>query len=215
MRRKILMGAIALALPLATTVGLASAAGAKPAPNPVTCNFSATVTFSTPLSVKGVLSSKGATSQTTINGTYSSCTTASGPVAGMSQSVTINGLASKPNKDPAALAAGDDKKMYYLGLCGSFTSTTTTKALGKGLKNLPVAGGILKGPKAVQGVVGPDVGFIVTATVKGGTYPTASKGASIMTGLLNDANNTNIVGGCTGGPANHLDVDASVSTAVL
>jgi hypothetical protein len=133
----------------------------------------------------------------------------------MTQTVNVTAQASTPSKDPAALSAGDSKTSYYLGLCGSFTSSTTSKALGKSLKNTPVSGGVLKGPKAAYGAVGSDVGFTITGTVKGGTYPTAGKGASIMAGLSNDANNGNLLGGCHSGPVSHLDVDASQSTAVL
>ena len=45
MRRKILMGVLALALPAGTMAFTQSASfAAKPPPNPVSCNFAATVT---------------------------------------------------------------------------------------------------------------------------------------------------------------------------
>jgi hypothetical protein len=70
--------------------------------------------------------------------------------------------------------------------------------------------------KAGQGAVGSDVGFLLTnGTVKGGTYPTAAHGASILAGLTNDANNTNLLGGCTGGPVTNIDIDSAQSTVVL
>ena len=216
MRRKLMIGALALALPAGTMVFTQSSAFAKAPPNPVSCKLSATVTFPLPgISVAGVLSTKGTMADTTITTTYSSCTTASGPVAGMIQSVQIPAMASKPNKDPAALAAGDNPKSYYLGLCGGFGGSSTTKALGKALKNLPVAGGILKGPKATEGPVGGGLGFIITGTVKGGSYPTVGHGETIMSALANTANNANLLAGCTSGNVTHIDIDPTQSTAVL
>jgi hypothetical protein len=215
MRRKILMGVFALALP-AGTLGLAqSAAFAKAPPNPVTCNLAATINLSVPLSPAGVLSSKGATSTTTVTVTYSGCHDAAGSVPGGSQSLSISTPAAKPSAE--AQAAGDSKKNVYLGDCGAFTSSGTTKNISKSLKNLNIAvgGEVLKGPKAAEGAIGGEVGFTITGTAKGGTYPTAGKGASLAVALLNDANNTNLIGGCHSGSVDHLDVDNSTSTGTF
>jgi hypothetical protein len=195
----------ALAMP-----GVASAKAA--APNPTTCTLSATVVFSTPLSVKGVVSAKGDTSTTTATTTLSDCTGGATPAG---STISIVSTASKPGKDSAAIAAGDSKTGYYLGLCGLF-SADAAKSLGKAVKNLAVAGGKLTGAKASEGAVGSDVGFIVTGTVVGGPNPTAKNGASIMAGLTNDANNTNVTkDGCSNGPATGLDIDSSQSTATV
>ncbi|HVA02887.1 MAG TPA: hypothetical protein VMU64_03990 [Acidimicrobiales bacterium] len=182
-------------------------------PNPVTCGFSATVVISPALSVKGVARPKGSLGTTSVSATYSNCHTAKGPVAGFTQHIVI---VSKAAKDKSWKTDGNSKKSFYLGLCSSFASTKTTKSLAKAVKNLPVAGGILKGSKATSGTVGADVGFLIYhGTVKGGAYPTAGHAATISAGLTNNANNTNLVSGCTSGPVNSIQIDSSVSTATL
>jgi hypothetical protein len=214
MRRKLIVGIAALALPAGTiAVSSPSAFAKKPPPNPVTCSFSATVSISPPLSVTGTASTKGALGTTTVHATYSGCRTAGGSVAGFTQTLTI---LSKAGKDKNWKTDGNSKKTFYRGLCGSFASTSTTKSLKKAVKNLPVQGGILKGAKASAGVVNGDVGFIINhGTVKGGLYPTASHAALIQAGLTNDSNNANLIGGCKGGPVDHIDIDSSVSNATL
>jgi len=190
-----------------------SAFAKKAAPNPATCTISTSVTFSPSLSVTGTLSSKGATGATNVSSTYT-CTSATGP-ATVTSSFHVATVAAKPGKDTAAITAGDNPKDYYLGLCGTFTSSAA-KDLGKAVKNLAIAGGKLTGAKASSGAVGSDPeGFIVTGTVVGGTYPTAKNGADIKAGLTNDANNTNVIGGCQSGPASQLDIDSSQSSAVI
>jgi len=215
MRRKILLGALALALPTGLLAMTESAAVAKASPNPVACDISATITLSVGLSPAGVLSAKGDSSITTVDVTFSNCSDAAGPTPGGTEDLSINTAASKPSAE--AQAAGDSKHNYYLGDCGAFASANTTKGIGKSLKNLvlPIGGGELKGPKATEGTVGDDVGFNITGTVKGGTYPTAGKGASIGVGLLNDTNNGNLLTGCHSGTVTAIDVDSSQSSAVL
>jgi len=214
---KILMGMAALALPLTTVAVLTgpSAFAKKPPPNPVSCNLAATVNISPPLSVAGTPASKGEYGSAAVAITYSGCTTATGSAGPFSQNINVLFPASKPKNDSAALNAGDNKKDYYLGLCGSFASTGTIKDLKKAIKNQVFQGGIIKGPKASEGTVGSDVGFNITATVKGGTYPTASHAATIQAGLTNDANNSNLISGCQAGPVDHIDIDSSQSSATL
>jgi hypothetical protein len=219
MRRKIVAGVLALALPVGTIAATQSAAFAKKAPpNPETCHLSATVSISPPLSVKGVVAAKTAIGTTTVNVTYSSCTLApgaSGAVApaGFTSHIVIQ---TKAGKDKNYKTDGNNKKLDYLGLCGAFASSSTTKDLGKAVKNLALpGGGSLKGAKAAEGTVGSEVGFNIVGTAKVGSYPTASKGASIAAGLVNDANNTNLINGCPSGPVSTIDIDPSTSTATL
>ena len=218
MRRKILMGVLALALPAGTMAFTQTSAFAtKAPPNPVSCTFSATVTVSPALSAAGTASVKGATGTTTVHGTYSGCTTSAGSVPNLPP--TDLSIISSAAKDPNYLTDGNgvaNKKTYYLGLCAGLTGKATLKSLGKAVKNLAVSGGVLKGMKAGQGAVGSDVGFLLTnGTVKGGTYPTAAHGASILAGLTNDTNNTNLIGGCLSGPVTNIDIDSAQSTVVL
>ncbi len=190
--------------------GLTSAASAsKPPPNPTSCSLSASVSISPPLSAHGTLSVKGALGTTSVHVTYSSCSNGTPSAASIS-------IVTKASKDKNWATDGNDKKSFYLGLCGSFASTSTTKSLGKAVKNLPVSGGKLSGAKAAAGSVGGETGFIISnGTVKGGTYPTASHAAIIKAGLVNDANNTNLITGCHSGPVSTIDIDPSTSTATL
>ena len=122
----------------------------------------------------------------------------------------------KAAKDKNWATDGNDKKTFYTGLCSSFASTSTTKGLGKAVKNLAVAGGELKGAKAAAGSVSGETGFIIShGTVKGGTFPTASHAALIKAGLVNDANNTNLIGGCHAGPVSTIHIDPATSSATL
>ena len=214
---KILMGMAALALPLTTVAVLTgpSAFAKKPPPNPVSCNLAATVNISPPLSVAGTPASKGEYGSAAVAITYSGCTTATGSAGPFSQNINVLFPASKPKNDSAALNAGDNKKDYYVGLCGEFASNTTIKDLKKAVKNMPFAGGQLKGAKPSEGSVGTEVGFVITGTVKNGTYPTASHAAVLKAGLTNDANNSNLISGCKAGPVNHIDIDSSNSSATL
>jgi hypothetical protein len=214
--RRILLGVAALAVPVASVAAFSpSAVAAKPPPNPINCSLEATVNVSPPLTVKGELSSKGTDGTTSVAGTLFNCkNSANASVPNISLDLTIETPAAKPGT--AAQNAGDNKKDYYLGVCGSFASTATIKDLKKAVKNLAIAGGVLKGAKPAQGTVGSDVGFTITnGTVKGGTYPTASHAAVVDAGLTNDANNSNLIGGCPSGPVSHIDIDSSQSHATV
>jgi hypothetical protein len=212
--RKILIGAAALALPASLTVvgfsGVASAA--KAPPNPTTCKISAaTINISPALTPKGVADTTGATGTTTGSVTLSGCN--HGTPSPATSTFTVS---TKAAKDTAAPGDGNVKGTKYLGLCAGFSSPTTVKSIGKSLKNLPLAGGTLKGAKAAF-VTSPEIGFSITGTVKGGTNSTASHGATITVFLANTANNTNLIaGGCSqAGGVNHIDVDTSTSTATV
>ena len=119
-KRKIVLGIAALTVPLVTVASLNTTAfAAKAPPNPVSCKLSATVNINPPLTVKGEPSAKGQEGVAAVNVTLSSCHDAAGAVA--NQTIPINVLfpASKPKSDTAATNAGDNKKDYYLGLCGA------------------------------------------------------------------------------------------------
>jgi hypothetical protein len=185
--------------------GVASAA--KAPPNPTTCKISsATITISPALTPLGVLDTNGATGSTTGSVSFASCS--SGAVAPISFSITT-----KASKDTAAPGDGNAKGKY-LGLCSSFSSATTIKSIGKSLKNLSIAGGTLKGPKASL-LTSPELGFGINGTVKGGSNSTASHGATINFFLKNDANNNNLEGGCHSGSVTTIDVDTVQSSATL
>ena len=208
MRRLTSICAATIALGTVAFIG-SPAFASKPPPNPTSCHLAATVSISPPLSAKGTLSVKGALGHTTVVTSFSGCS--NGALANNTISIVT-----KAAKDKNYASDGNVKTDYYLGICSSFASTATTKSLGKAVKNLPVAGGVLKGAKAAAGTVDGEVGFIIShGTVKGGTHSTASHAALIQAGLVNNANNTNLITGCKAGPVNTINIDPSTSTATL
>jgi len=149
MRRKILMGVLALALPVGSLVGLQTAAVAKTPvpPDPgVTCSASGSVTFAAPgLSKLGTITT-AKTSTTTAHSTFSGC--------GSSSPLSVN-IVSKNTK---CKGAGNPdagclvKKTLIDDTESSFASTTTITSLLKSLKK-------------------------ITFTVSGRTYSTKTTGA--------------------------------------
>jgi hypothetical protein len=200
----------AATIALGTVVFIGSPAFAsKPPPNPTSCHLSATVSISPPLTAHGTLSVKGAVGTTKVQTTYSDCSN------GSLSSNTLT-ITTKAAKDKNYASDGNNKKDFYLGLCASFASTSTTKSLGKAVKNLPVAGGVLKGAKASVASFDGEVGFVLgNGTVKGGTHSTASHAALIRAGLVNNANNSNLISGCKAGPVSTINIDPNTSTATL
>jgi len=109
MRRKILMGVFALALPLGTIAGFTSAASAGKVTgtgNPV-CSFGGTISFNPPLSKNGTVGAKKET--TTVTATLGSCT-------GGNPKPPASTVAVKPIKTKPAKGANG-------GTCSSFTSS--------------------------------------------------------------------------------------------
>jgi hypothetical protein len=137
MRRKILMGVLALALPIGTVVGLSSAATAgkpKPPPDPArSCTAHGTVHFQAPgLSKTGSVSPTLKVSDTTTSGV--------GFGGGCTGSVPNLVIASKNTKckgpnDPAGTACEAKKTFAYDGE-STFASGSTITSLEKSLKKL-------------------------------------------------------------------------------
>ena len=112
MRRKILMGVFALALPIGTIVGLSTAASAGKVTgtgNP-TCHFGGTISFNPPLTKSGSTSIKKET--TTVTASLSSCS--GGTPAAPASTVQVKPIKSKTAKGKVG------------GSCGSFTTSSTT-----------------------------------------------------------------------------------------
>ena len=75
LRRKILIGALAFALPAGSIAVLSSAASAKTVQNPISCSgFSARVNFGSPITTAGVATSAKKANNTTITGGSFTCT---------------------------------------------------------------------------------------------------------------------------------------------
>jgi hypothetical protein len=111
MRRKILMGVLALALPVGTIVGLSTAAsaGKVTGTGSTTCNFGGTISFNPPLTKNGSTSTKKET--TTVNATLGTCS--GGNPVGHATSVAVKPIKTKTAKG----AAG--------GTCSSFDSAAS------------------------------------------------------------------------------------------
>jgi hypothetical protein len=133
----------------------------------------------------------------------------------MSQTITIAGMATSRARTRPRWQRVTTRRAITWACAAASAARAPTKGLAKGLKNVPVAGGVLKGPKATEGAVGSGLGFTITATVKGGSYPTVGHGATIKTAQANTVNNANLLGGCKSGNVTHIDIDSSQSSAVL
>jgi hypothetical protein len=137
MRRKILMGVFAFALPIGMIAGLGTAATAKKAPTPAdparNCTVHGTVHFQAPgLSKEGSVSSTLKVSDTTVTG--------DGFGGGCTGTVPNLTIASKNTKckgaDNPAGTACEMKKTYSYDGEASFASTATITSLEKSLKKL-------------------------------------------------------------------------------
>ncbi len=120
MRRKILMGVFALALPIGTIVGLSTAASAGKVTgtgNP-TCSFGGTISFNPPLTKAGSTSIKKET--TTVTASLGSC-------SGGTPAAPASTTAVKPIKSKTA-------KGKVGGSCGSFTTSSTTAVVKVAIK---------------------------------------------------------------------------------
>ncbi len=181
MRRKILMGVFALALPLGTLAAFSSAASAKkPPPNPITCtHFGSTITFGTPLSTPGVATSSKLANATTVAGGSFDC-------GGGISNASFGNLTIPGGKNPK-LSKSDPRYnkatgvKYVAGTKASFVSGGA-KSLKKSLKiiNFTVNGHATqfktKGNPAevIGGACPAEVGFRITGQVKTGFYDTKS-----------------------------------------
>jgi len=186
MRRKILMGVLALALPAGILAGLSTAATAGAPPNPTTCTgFGGTVTFGTPLSPHGVPTSAKDSLPTAV--TYGAFTCSVG--AGHSGSLSIAG--SKNTK----LAKTDPNYNKATGVKYNTGSKAAFEAAGGTLKKtLKVVNFSINGhaeqfkTKGATEVVGApctgEVGFKITGQVKATPYNT--KTADILACLGSD-----------------------------
>jgi hypothetical protein len=187
MRRKILMGVFALALPIGSVVGLSTAASAKSSvpPDPArNCTVSGTVVFQAPgLSKNGVVSATQKTSTTTATSTFAGgCTGSTGTLNINSKNTKCKG----PN-DPAGTAC-EAKKTYSYDTEASFASTGTSSIL-KSLKKLNFtldgvayqtkssasASVVCSDTVSPPGGVSTEVGFKISGSVKG---PKQDKGAA-------------------------------------
>jgi hypothetical protein len=219
---KVLLGALAIAVPTASVVAITSPtliAGAAAPAYPVVCKMSATVTFSPPLTKSGtVTTNKAAVETTTISGgTLSSCESAA--PAGAPTSGTV---ATTVIKSPATKGSKVNKVQQYLvGYCPGFASTATFKSL----KNLAISvnwsggeGGssafTVKSPAAAVNNVG-EVGFAFGGKAVVGSY--SEKPLNQITAYLSPTSaDTALATGCSSNQTvTTVSVDPTYSVAIL
>jgi len=231
MRRKILMGILAIALPIGTVAAVQSTAFAKtkpPADPPRTCTVSGSVAFQAPgLSKTGSVSSTAKTSVTTASSSFGGgCTGSTG-----SLNITSKNTKCKGADDPTGTACAV-KKTYSFDTEASFASTGTSSIL-KSLKKLNFTlDGVAYQTKATAassigctdsvsppGGIPQEVGFQITGTVKG---PKQDKG---QTAVLSVCLGTDSGPGTTGSFLSDLgsgtgtiagaSIDGNTSTATI
>jgi hypothetical protein len=233
MRRKILMGVLAVALPVGTLAALTTAAQAKAVINPVSCaGFSGTVTFATPISKAGTLTTSSKSGPTTVSSSSFTCSGGTAPNTG-GTGTDGSGLSIKGGKNlkngsysKSACKANPgnttDCDKYVTGSQAEFTASGGS--LAKSIKTIPFTIGgqpaVFKAKSAVEEVGGPcagDVGFQISGQVKG-AYGT--KSATILACLGHDTGpgTTNSFGVDLFSPTAQIvtaDIDATVSNATL
>lgn len=189
-RRRILIGVLALALPIGTVAGLSTAASAKPVPNPVNCTgFNGTVTFGSPLTVSGVITTSKLGNPTTILTGAFNCGGGTGNAATVTNPLSIAGgknvKSTSYNKKLCKAAPTNttvcDK--YIVGTWAEFSGAGSS--IKKSFKSVSLTingNAVIFQAKGSQiepgGLCGPDVGFDITGQVKAGVYDT--KTANIL-----------------------------------
>jgi hypothetical protein len=187
MRRKILMGVLAFALPGGTIAALSPVASAATPQNPISCSgFSGTVTFGSPLTTAGTPTASKLSTPTTITGTGGTCG---------SHALTVPGgfsIAGSKNQKLAKTDAGYSKAAGIKYLTGSWAEFASTGgSLKKTLKaiNFSIGGAAVQfktksATEVIGGACGSDVGFQINGQVKSGTY--ADKTATVLACLSGD-----------------------------
>jgi len=244
MRRKILMGVLALALPVGTLAVTQTAAVAKkPPPNPVYCSgFGGTVDFASPgLSVAGSTNTSKTSVTSVSDVTVGTCSLGTAPggtvVNGGNSGPSSLTITSKSTKNPKVHG---QPKTYSYGTFASFASTGGA-SIKKSLKSLSFTVGgspvTIKVSTAneVLGSGGPgncaagEVGFDLVGQVKAGTYTDktsaqvlacfdATSGGLLLAGILSN-DDCNTVGGtapdCVNGYLAQGNIDPTTSFAIL
>ncbi len=219
---KVLIGALAIALPTASVAAITAPtidAGAAAPAYPVVCKMGASVTFSPPLTKTGtVTTNKAAVETTTISGgTLSNCESAASagaPTSGTVSTLVIQSPATKGSKVGKV-------QQYLVGYCPGFASTATFKSL----KNLAITvqwnggeGGsstfTVKSPAAAINEAG-EVGFAFGGKAVVGSY--SEKPLNQITAYLAPTSaDTALATGCSANQSvSSVTVDSASSVAIL
>jgi hypothetical protein len=231
--RKVLFGAVALILPVATVgvlIGSGGTAFAKSGPNgpTVTCSVGATITFPAPGLSKVGSENTSKTDTTTTNGVSYTCGSA-GNGTGAGLSIVSKATKCKGDDDPTGTAC-TAKGEYSYDSASEFASNGTANLL-KALKKLSITIGTttfsLKSTSASPIIeaapcASNEVGFKVTGEVKGPKEPENYKGgtSTFVACLLHDSGSgttDNFYKDLTGGTATiqSASLDSSHSSLTL
>jgi len=169
MRRKILMGVFALALPVGTLAGLTTAASAKTGPPDPSrsCTVAGSVTFQAP-----GLSAAGDVSPTLKVSTTHATASLGGGCSGPSITEAINSKNTKCKGVNNPSAPCEAKHTYAYDTESNFASPTTITSITKSLKKLSLnVDGVTYSTKTTGAAEiscsGGEVGFQINGTVKG------------------------------------------------
>jgi hypothetical protein len=198
MRRKILMGVFALALPVGTLAAFSPTASAKAAQNPIHCagvggGGGGVVTFGTPITASGTVTASKTGIPTSITGGNFNC--GGGTNNASDQGSTIAGgknakNASYNKKTCSSSPSPTVCDKYVTGSQAEFLAAGGS--LKKGLRTInftingnPVLFQAKTATEDVGGVCGGDVGFTINGQVKSGFY--ADKSAVVNACLGDDS----------------------------
>jgi len=230
MRRKILMGVFALALPVGSLAVFSSVASAKAPANPVVCTgVNGTVTFAGPLTNEGVATSSKTGGNTTVSGSVAfNCSGGTAPNTGGSATITGGGLTITGGKN-GKLPKTDPRYNKTTGVKYDANSwagfTAAAGSLKKSIKsiNFTIAGSAEQfKTKSAAGAAcaGGEVGFQINGQVK--LAPYADKTATILACLGTDKRADNSsgnfgadVGSDAGGGVASAQIDTVNSSATL
>jgi hypothetical protein len=224
-RRKFLLGAVALVVPVASVVTLQGVASAKNATDPVNCTgLAGTLTFPSPgLSNAGSTQTSKKPVVTNVTGvSVSDCkeqATGNKDVGGVASVGGIKPIKVKPTP-------GSAPKTFVYNQCSTFTSSATLADAQKALKKLTFsfAAGTVKFKTATFNATvnnSGEAGFIITGSAKG---PYGTMSATVNAFLLHDSgtgttNNFTVdLGACNGGPGvtiTSAQLDPATSTATV
>jgi len=223
-KRRLLLGVVALTMPLSAMIAFGQPAWAQKAPpNPINCSgLSATVNFTPPgLSANGQTESSKTPQQVTVTGgSISNCKLASNNSSVGGGSIPTLSVSTKPTKTST-------KGVYSYDTCSSFANEGPS-ALKKALKHLTLTIGgnsITFKTKSDSEVVSNtgEVGFQLDGQVKSGAYADPSASITAYLGDDSGAGTTKSFGtdfvGCDNGDTSvtiaTASIDPASSTATL
>jgi hypothetical protein len=183
MRRTILMGVLALALPAGTLAAFSPTASAKAVQNPIHCagvgsGGGGVVTFGTPITAAGVPTASKTGVATTISGGNFNCGTGTNNASDAGSTIAGGKNAKNASYNKKTCASSSSPSVcdkYVTGTQAEFEAAGGSLKKGLRIINFTVNGNavVFQAKSATEDVGGPcgsDVGFTINGQVKNGTY---------------------------------------------